>query len=84
MAAIVQFEYPWVRDSFVPYITFDTNESDFLSPSKLLPPGEQLEHAHGPNLFRANSYDPKRFNLKDREADEYDDQVNEDVYNIMG
>ena len=74
MAAIVQFEYPWVRDPI------DTNESDFLSPSKLLPPGEQLEHAHGPNLFRANSYDPKRFNLKDREADEYDDQVNEDVY----
>ena len=46
-----------------------------LPPSQLLPPGEQLEHAHGPNLFRANSYDPKRFNLKDREGDEYDDQV---------
>ena len=43
--------------------------------SQLLPADKQLEHAHGPNLFRANSYDPKTFNLKDREGDEYDDQV---------
>ena len=78
MAAIVQFEYPWARDLWIPMNLIS------FPPSKLLPPGEQLEHAHGPNLFRANSYDPKRFNLKDREADEYDDQVNEDVYNIMG
>ena len=49
---------------------------------QLLPPAENVEHAHGPNLFRANSYDPKRFNLRDREGDDYGDQAS-NKYNMF-
>ena len=80
---LVPVECPRGRGSFLRHLILCQSmcESDSpssplpSSPSQLLPPGEQLEHAHGPNLFRANSYDPKRFNLKDRDPDEYDDQA---------
>ena len=84
---MVHFECLGVRKHFVPYtfgytVPVGNPISSFLPlnlisrpMSQLLPADKQLEHAHGPNLFRANSYDPKTFNLKDREGDEYDDQV---------